>query len=66
MKYILSTYEAASGQAINFSNSGIFFSRNVVDDLQHTLSGILGISNPLNTGKYLGLPSLNGRKKNYF
>lgn len=60
---ILRSYEAASGQAINYSKSGVFFSKNVSNDLKTSLSEILGVANPLNTGRYLGLPSLIGRSK---
>lgn len=66
LKNILQIYERASGQAINFEKSGVFFSSNVNGDLRLELSGILGVSRPLNTGRYLGLPSLIGRQKIYF
>ncbi|XP_057790846.1 uncharacterized protein LOC131007953 [Salvia miltiorrhiza] len=51
----------ASGQAINLQKSGVFFSSNV--DVRATISTSLGIFSPLNTGRYLGLPSLVRRKK---
>lgn len=60
---ILQTFEAASGQVINLSKSGISFSRNVSPASQADISSSLGVCNPLNTGKYLGLPSLIGSKK---
>lgn len=63
LKICLNLYERASGQAINFSKSEIFFSPNVGNGLKHELKSLMGISNPLNTGKYLGLPSLIGRGK---
>ncbi|KAJ9548141.1 hypothetical protein OSB04_020684 [Centaurea solstitialis] len=63
IKHILSTYEAASGQAINFAKSGIMFSNNLAPDLKHGLSCILGINKSLDAGRYLGLPSLVGRSK---
>ena len=67
MKGILTIYESAFGQAINFQKSSIFFSTNVATDLRDTLMGILGVSSPLDTRKYLGLLSLIGkRKKTYF
>lgn len=40
-----------------------FFSQNVGDSTREELSAILGITNPLNTCRYLGLQSLNGRDK---
>lgn len=63
MKTILKTYEAALGQAVSYGKSKIHFSKNVDSATQHILSGRLGVSNPLNTGRYLGLPSMIGKKK---
>ncbi|KAJ9560185.1 LOW QUALITY PROTEIN: hypothetical protein OSB04_005345 [Centaurea solstitialis] len=57
LKHMLTTYEEAS--AINYAKSGIM----VVITLHLALSMILGIHNPINTGRYLGLPSLVGRSK---
>ncbi|XP_075504628.1 uncharacterized protein LOC142542068 [Primulina tabacum] len=53
----------ASGQAINFGKSGIPYSGNVHQDVKNNVSSILGVNSPLDTGKYLGLPSLIGRRK---
>ena len=39
------------------------FSSNVRIDKQRVLSAILGVTNGINTGRYLGLPSLIGRSK---
>ncbi|XP_057811385.1 uncharacterized protein LOC131025602 [Salvia miltiorrhiza] len=63
LKNVLRVYELASGQAINNQKSGIFYSSNVHQGDRELLSNILGVSVPLNTGRYLGLPSLLGRKK---
>ncbi|CAJ2655005.1 unnamed protein product [Trifolium pratense] len=63
MKNILSTYEAASGQAISFPKSEIFCSRNVPQVVQNSITNILGVQAVLGTGKYLGLPSMVGRSK---
>ena len=63
MKDILGFYGAVSGQVINFSKPGVFFSANVPFHQKAALSQLLGVSSPLNTGKYLGLPSLIGRNK---
>lgn len=63
LRSILSIYEAASGQAINLGNFGIFFSANVTADLREDISNCLQVLVPLNTSKYLGLPSLIGRNK---
>ncbi|XP_057775198.1 uncharacterized protein LOC130994182 [Salvia miltiorrhiza] len=63
LKRVLGVYELALGQAINYQKSGIFFSSNVGDDERTTISTTLGVTMLLNTGRYLGLPSLIGRKK---
>ena len=34
-------------------------------NLRDTLMGILGVFSPLDTSKYLGLPSLIGKRKKY-
>nr|DAD19321.1 TPA_asm: hypothetical protein HUJ06_020784 [Nelumbo nucifera] len=43
---------------------GVFFSSNVPQDVKARVTSILGVVNPIKTGRYLGLPSLIGRKKN--
>ena len=63
LKGIFNMYKAASGQAINFGKSGYLCSNNVAPELQEGISFILGVSNPINTGRYLGLPSLVGKNK---
>jgi hypothetical protein len=63
MKNILATYEAASGQTINFQKSEIFCSRNVPGNIQTSISNLVGVNAVLGTGKYLGLPSMIGRSK---
>ena len=63
MQSILGEYEKISGQAVNFQKSGIFFSNNVSDTLKRNISVCLRVYTPLNTGRYLGLPSLIGRSK---
>ncbi|KAJ8649331.1 hypothetical protein MRB53_002354 [Persea americana] len=49
--------------AINFQKSGIYFSSNVLQEVRDLVSSILEVSHPLDTGRYLGLPSLIGRRK---
>jgi hypothetical protein len=61
MKNILSTYEAASGQSINFQKSKIFCSRNVIQSDKVLIANTLGVQAVLGTSKYLGLPSMIGR-----
>jgi hypothetical protein len=63
MKNILSTYEAASGQAINLQKSEIYCSKNVSPAIRNSVSNILGVQQVLGTGKYLGLPSMVGRSR---
>lgn len=63
MKNILDVYEYASGQAVNLNKSGIMFSNNVSMSDRTRLSNCLGVNQPLDTGRYLGLPSLIGRSK---
>jgi len=63
MKQILTKYEEASGQAISLPKFEIFYSRNVQDPLQHSITNILGVRAVLGTSKYLGLPSMAGRSK---
>ena len=41
----------------------IFFSPNVEDHLRISIAAEFGVSSPLNTGRYLGLPSLIGKSK---
>jgi len=63
MKNILSTFEAASGQAINLQKSEIYCSSNTPADHKENITNILGVRQVLGTGKYLGLPSMIGRSK---
>ncbi|XP_074363349.1 uncharacterized protein LOC141704396 [Apium graveolens] len=43
--------------------SGVFFGSNVRQDKHAAISSILGVNNDLQSGLYLGLPSLVGRSK---
>ncbi|XP_073318173.1 uncharacterized protein [Primulina huaijiensis] len=63
VKNIIERYEKASGQAINLSKSGIMYNGNVPNNEKAAISDLLGISTGLDTSRYLGLPSLIGRKK---
>ncbi|CAN0857898.1 LINE-1 retrotransposable element ORF2 protein [Linum grandiflorum] len=63
LRKILDMYAEASGQLINYQKSGIQCSRNTHCMLHEGISAILGIHNPLDTGRYLGLPSCVGRNK---
>lgn len=67
LRKLLDDYERISGQAINYNKSGIYFSKNVAEERRAELKHVMGVQLPLNTGRYLGLPSLVGRsKKNIF
>lgn len=63
VKDILNEYAENSGQSVNYSKSGVFFSSNVRRDKQVEISEILGIHGDISTSNYLGLPSLIGRSK---
>lgn len=63
VKSLLNDYEALLGQSVNFQKSAILFSSNVEQSERGTLAGILGVSNELQDGKYLGLLSFVGRSK---
>ncbi|KAL8127117.1 hypothetical protein AgCh_014147 [Apium graveolens] len=63
IKAVLNEYEARSGHAVNFQNSGVYFSANVSPTKQEELKAVLGVYNNLEEGKCLGLPSLIGRSK---
>jgi hypothetical protein len=58
LKDILSHYEHASGQAINYGKSAIAFSANTPQDIISAISSSLGVSSNIGSGKYLGLPSM--------
>ncbi|CAN1814412.1 Putative ribonuclease H protein At1g65750 [Linum perenne] len=63
IKDIFQKYGAASGQLINFSKSGIFFSKSTCSPLKEAIKAILGVTEPFDRGKYLGMPSFVGRRK---
>lgn len=58
VKVILEEYASLSGQSINYQKSRIFFSSGVKQEKQAEISSILGVSNDLQSGMYLGFPSL--------
>ncbi|GAU40727.1 hypothetical protein TSUD_14120 [Trifolium subterraneum] len=60
---MLHTYEQASGQEINLVKSEVFISRNMSHAAKEYLSRIRGVKLVLDTGIYLGLPSMVGRSK---
>jgi len=62
-KQIVTLYEEASGQAISLPKFEIFYSRNVQEPQQQSITNILGVRVVLGTSKYLGLPSMVRRSK---
>lgn len=63
VKYILETYEHASGQQINLQKSNVVFSGSVCPHLRQSLTQILGVEEVSQHDKYLGLPTHVGRSK---
>ncbi|GAU29295.1 hypothetical protein TSUD_226660 [Trifolium subterraneum] len=63
MKKILNDYEKASGQAINYAKSEVYFSRNTPTNIKEQISNILGVNEVMGTGRYLGMSSMIGRNK---
>ncbi|KAK2445802.1 putative mitochondrial protein [Trifolium repens] len=63
MKKILNDYEKASGQAVNYTKSEVYFSRNTPNNIKEQISDILGVQEVMGTGRYLGMPSMIGRNK---
>ncbi|CAN1804672.1 Putative ribonuclease H protein At1g65750 [Linum perenne] len=63
VKELFEKYGIASGQLINFAKSGIFFSKSTDAALQDGVKAILGVYEPFDRGKYLGMPSFVGRRK---
>jgi hypothetical protein len=63
MKKILNDYENASGQAVNYAKSEVYFSRNTPHHIKDQISDILGVHEVMGTGRYLGMSSMIGRNK---
>ncbi|CAN0925165.1 hypothetical protein LINGRAHAP2_LOCUS34604 [Linum grandiflorum] len=63
LKDIFNRYAATSGQLINFHKSSIMFSKNIHPIPEEGIAVILEIQQPLDTGRYLGVPSCVGRNK---
>lgn len=66
MKKILDTYGKAFGQKINFQKLEVFFSANTHPFLRQNIFYNIGISKSIGTSRYLGLPSVIGKKKQIF
>ncbi|KAH1105952.1 hypothetical protein J1N35_009720 [Gossypium stocksii] len=63
MRGIINEYEALSGQKVNFEKSLIYFSGNVGLEIQEHVGNLLGVRISTNPEKYLGLPTMVGRRK---
>ncbi|KAF5445283.1 hypothetical protein F2P56_034346 [Juglans regia] len=60
---ILELYEKGSGQVLNKDKSAIYFSKNTTLMSQQQIMHLAGVQSTSNLEKYLGLPTLVGRKK---
>lgn len=60
---ILSKYESVSGQKVNREKIALFFSGSVDEGSRQNIKKKLGVQEEHNYEKYLGLPSLIGRRK---
>ena len=56
-------YERAFGQKVNFEESSVSFSANVLDELRGVISELQAVPQKTQTSIYQGLPSLIGRNK---
>lgn len=63
LKGILSSYEYAFGQAVNYSKSALFFGKNIDYSLCDSIANSLLVSATIGNRKYLGLLSLISRNK---
>ena len=60
---ILNMYEEASGQKINRSKTGLFFSKCTPREMKHEIKVAFGVPKIMQYEKYLGLPSFVGKRK---
>ena len=56
-------YEEASRQKVNRNKTSLFFSNFVPEEVKHGIKVKLGVPEIRNYEKYLGLPSLVGKRK---
>ncbi|XP_062094191.1 uncharacterized protein LOC133800253 [Humulus lupulus] len=63
---VLSIYEHASEQSVNLAKSSFTFSPNVDHDTKDAIKQLTGLEDCSEMAKYLGLPSMVGRKKIIF
>ena len=62
LQRLLAMYEKASGQQLNHAKTSLFFSSNTSRDVQEEIKNRLGAKIIKQHEKYLGLPSLVGKK----
>ena len=60
---IISTYEQASGQKVNYNKTQISFNKNILPSLRSEITTRLSVTEVNWHGKYLGLPTIVGRSK---
>ena len=60
---ILGKYERASGQKINSDKTTLFFSNNTSNVTKDEIKNLLGVAEIKEYERYLGLPTVVGRKK---
>ncbi|XP_050211436.1 uncharacterized protein LOC126661625 [Mercurialis annua] len=63
LKNIISLYERASGQVVNYDKSEILFSSRVAAVNRREVQQILGMKEVVKFKKYLGMPTMVGRSK---
>jgi len=63
MKHIVETYEKASGQATRLPKSEVYYSQSVSSPVHDYITSTFGVRVVMSTVKYLGLPSMIGRRK---
>ncbi|KAG6657748.1 hypothetical protein CIPAW_04G112600 [Carya illinoinensis] len=61
---ILNQYECASRQVLNKEKSSIYFNKNTPDENKRTILQIAGVKATGTFERYLGHPTMVGRKKN--
>lgn len=62
---LLGCYKAASSQAINRQKMSIFFSQNKGLEVKADIQTLMGVRVMENCEKYLGLPMVGGKSKEY-
>ena len=60
---IISKYERASGQRVNFDKTDVVFSKCVETNRRQEIVALLGVKEVVKHEKYLGLPTVIGRSK---